>query len=725
MEHSVAPKLRSDLQWVQYQEDRRWVACDPISSSYFYFSQLEYELGRMLDGKTSLERLYQAIQRKWLGTTVSQQWVETFVQRLARANLLQPSLRGPVTSAGRSTTAGPLRRALLNPFAIRFPFFQIREHGAVARLLASFLFHPISMGIAFLLAFTTLLVVGLQTIENSERIFYDLERIRGDRWILLLLLYAVIKSLHELGHYLACVKYGVQCREVGVMFLMFTPCLYCDTTDSWRLTSRWQRALIAAAGILVELWIAGVAGLIFLNTQSELVRTLSAGAMLMCTVGTLLINGNPLFRYDGYYILSDLWGVPNLTYQSQRAKWGTFVEALGGRSVNPEEFDKPVWQLCWFGVLASVYRTLVLFLIAFTIWRLFIPAGGGVLALFLMALLMLGLVVMAIRFSRSIVAEFFASKPIRAGRVTILIGLLGGLIYAFFWLPLPNTVRSRGYLELAEKKSVYWPETGSLMSVGELTGELEAGSLLFSIDNPELRLDLLHLNQEIDELGERIRVLESLQVDDSSASFELPTLKELRNELLSKRSHLLPQLESFTQRALHTGYFTPAPMGLPVALTAGVREEEVGHALHLKNIGMVLERGKLAGWFSSNNRCYVHAIVSEQDVRWVRPKTPVRVILDSSPNRYSEGIVQQITPEPLTEFPFELLGDPSLIGVRKGDGRLAMETPHYLVVVDGPALQEESIRGSRVTVEFEGPSRPLWDWVREFLAIQFRPTKQT
>ncbi len=83
---------------------------------------------------------------------------------------------------------------------------------------------------------------------------FDVTAIRGDRWLLLFMCYIVAKSLHELGHGLACARYKAECNEIGLMLLCMAPCLYCDTTDSWKLSSKWQRAGIAAAGMYVE-WI--------------------------------------------------------------------------------------------------------------------------------------------------------------------------------------------------------------------------------------------------------------------------------------------------------------------------------------------------------------------------------------------------------------------------------------------------------------------------------------
>ena len=77
----------------------------------------------------------------------------------------------------------------------------------------------------------------------------------------------VVKVLHELGHALACKHFGGEVPEMGVLLLVFVPCLYCDVTDAWRLPSKWQRILISSAGMIVEFVIASVATIVWWYSQ--------------------------------------------------------------------------------------------------------------------------------------------------------------------------------------------------------------------------------------------------------------------------------------------------------------------------------------------------------------------------------------------------------------------------------------------------------------------------
>ena len=116
---------------------------------------------------------------------------------------------------------------------------------------------------------------------------------------------------------MTCIRLGGQCRELGLMLLVFTPCLYCEVSDAWTFPSKWQRIAVSAAGIIVEIVLAALAALVWCFSGPGLLHSLAFAVMVVCSVSTLLFNGNPLMRYDGYYVLADLLEVPNLAEQSR------------------------------------------------------------------------------------------------------------------------------------------------------------------------------------------------------------------------------------------------------------------------------------------------------------------------------------------------------------------------------------------------------------------------
>ena len=124
--------------------------------------------------------------------------------------------------------------------------------------------------------------------------------------------WALSKILHEFGHGLSCKRYGGECHEMGFMFLVFTPCLYCNVSDSWMLPNKWHRVFIGAAGMYVELILASIATYLWWFSEPGMFNFLCLSVMFICSVSTVVFNGNPLLRFDGYYILMDILEIPNL-----------------------------------------------------------------------------------------------------------------------------------------------------------------------------------------------------------------------------------------------------------------------------------------------------------------------------------------------------------------------------------------------------------------------------
>ena len=186
-------------------------------------------------------------------------------------------------------------------------------------------------------------------------------------WLLLAI--GVAKTLHEVGHALVCKHFGGEVRELGIMLLVFAPCLYCDVTDAWRFRSRWQRIAVSSAGVVVELCLAAAATIVWWYAQPGVVQLVALNIMVICTLNTLLINGNPLLRYDGYYIFSDFMEVPNLWQRLREALRYFWAEWLLGQPMTVDAL-LPARHRPWlaaYAIASKIYLTMVCVLI---VWGL-------------------------------------------------------------------------------------------------------------------------------------------------------------------------------------------------------------------------------------------------------------------------------------------------------------------------------------------------------------------
>jgi putative peptide zinc metalloprotease protein len=151
-------------------------------------------------------------------------------------------------------------------------------------------------------------LVHWDALRTASTVFVD-----PAQWVGVLVAWIALKLLHETFHGLASKKYGAPVTEAGVMFCVLAPVAYIDVTSTWRLSSRRERIIVAAAGMYAELFVAALAIVAWANTGEGLLHRMCLVIAATASIGTLLVNLNPLMRFDGYYILSDLLDIPNLS----------------------------------------------------------------------------------------------------------------------------------------------------------------------------------------------------------------------------------------------------------------------------------------------------------------------------------------------------------------------------------------------------------------------------
>jgi putative peptide zinc metalloprotease protein len=172
------------------------------------------------------------------------------------------------------------------------------------------------------------------------------------------LVYPIVKALHELGHGLALRHLGLEVREIGILVAAFIPTPYVDASSSIKLERRRDRIFVAAAGMAVELFLGGIALMVWVGAEPGALRAICYNVVFISGFSTLLYNGNPLQRYDGYYILTDAIGVPSLGARSGQMIAGYFRKlVLGESSVPMPEATKSERALfLLYGPTSFVYR---------------------------------------------------------------------------------------------------------------------------------------------------------------------------------------------------------------------------------------------------------------------------------------------------------------------------------------------------------------------------------
>jgi putative peptide zinc metalloprotease protein len=365
----ICPKLHSHVRiYRQRFRGQAWyVLHDRASNRVHRFTPATYALIHGMDGERTLDALWGEVAEQMGDDAPSQDDVIELLHRLHAADVLHSGVPPDVAEVAdrqRRQVRTAWMRNVLNPMALRLPLwdpdrFLLRSWPAVRPLMT-----PVA-------ALVWLIVVGaaaLQAAHHWKELTENLaDRVLGMQNLTLLwLTYPIVKFCHELGHAYAVKRGGAEVHEMGIMFLVFTPVPYVDATASAAFRSKWERIGVGAAGIIVELFLAALATFVWLASEPGALRSMAYNVMLIAGVSTIVFNGNPLLRFDGYYILSDLLEIPNLALRSNQylaylVKRHLFAQQ---QAESPADgLGESVW-LAVYAPVSWIYRLFVMVAIA-------------------------------------------------------------------------------------------------------------------------------------------------------------------------------------------------------------------------------------------------------------------------------------------------------------------------------------------------------------------------
>lgn len=528
-------------------------------------------------------------------------------------------------------------RLLMNPLTWHIPLGNpdalLERLMPLARLLASH-----TMGIIWLLV----VAYALMQAGNhwSQLTHGHLDRILTPGNLLMLwLIYPCLKILHELGHGLFTKVWGGHVHECGVVFVLGTPLPYVDASAATGFRSKAQRLMVSAAGMAVEIFLAAIALLLWLQVSPGLFRDFLYNLMLIGGVSTVFFNGNPLMRFDGYHLLTDALDLPNLaTRANQQISYLVRRYAYGMTGLlSPAGNSREAFIFVTYALAAFVYRLSVLFFIILLAASYF-PTLGLVLACWLVFFQLcwpaLGYVQYLLRNPQ------LQSNRKRAMTVTSL-GLLI-VLGIFVSLPLPMSTAAEAVIWLPEEARLKTESSGEVIEVLVSDGEqVNAGQILMRLDNPVLRSELAIQQASLREFEARYQ---QAWVDDRiQAQMLLQDIEAIKASI----QHLQNQVTSLDV----------------VSPAAGILRITSRYAL----MGSYLHQGDVVGLIESNNSVRARAALTQEEVGLVRQSlTRVEIRLASNLAKTLPATIIQEVPAATRELPSQVLG-------AQGGGRLALD----------------------------------------------------
>ncbi|WP_322865706.1 hypothetical protein U5922_005575 [Aquicoccus sp. G2-2] len=696
----LAPRLRRDIEVARhvYLGEPWVVLANATGRKVHRMTAAAYAIAGRFDGRQSLAALWQYAQEEMGHEAPTQQEILTLLSQLHEADLLDnrdtPLLDEMLERRDRERRAF-WKKLLLNPLSATLPL--VNPDRLLARLvgLLSVLPGALWWGAGTGIILAALLFLPTQWAALGDRGlegFLDLENL-----FLIGLIYPIVKVIHEFGHGIAAKARGGAVPEMGVVLVAFYPIPYVEASSALLFPSKWARAAVAAAGILIELVIASFALAVWSVTDEGTLRALAFNTMVISGLSTLLINGNPLLKFDGYHVLCDLIEVPNLA-QRGNTWWG---EVLRNRLLGTRERRRlraTGWERLWFVFYppaALVYRVLIALSIALyvaTTYRLI----GIALAIWS---LVLSLLWPALKLARQTLSD--GRIRLAGARAWRGAGLAAVVLAALAFWPMPHHVVVQGVVWLPQEAFLRAPQSGIVQAQNAVAGApVHPGETIFALTAPEVESRLAEARARVK--GAKL-ALSKARLDDRKAVRRLEqTLTALRRE----ETEALRQAAALQVESPH----------------AGRLDIEGGANLS----GRFVAKGALLAYVLPDGARLVRAAIPQRDVKVLReaPRA-ISVRFADAPFAPEAAHILRDVPMGAAVLPSPVLslegGGP--FATTGGKERLQTTTPVFTVDL---ALERPDLRpafGMRAFVRFTLAPKSLaarsWTALRERILKEF------
>jgi putative peptide zinc metalloprotease protein len=688
----VALRMRPDLVIRERRigSRRYYVIKDPIRLSHHQLWEEEFVLLKMLDGRTSLAAMKDAFTSRFPGARLDVRLLQILHGQFYRNGLVLSEHLGQADELRRRNESfrfqekwGRVRRWM----SIRFRGFNpdsILDH--LDQRIGWCFELPSLIVIALFLAFTLISFAGGITSIPSFDEYLTVQTIA-----LLYLAFSGLKVLHEIGHGIACKHFGGECNEMGLMLLVFTPCLYCDVTDSWMVDSKWKRAMIASAGILFELIAAAICMWMWWFTNPGVIHSLCFQIALVGSVGTMLFNGNPLLKYDGYFVVADLLDRPNLSQQARRVLGNGFAGAYLLRAPQlPADYSGRGNGFLWmYGVLADSYRVLLSFVILFVVFKFFQLMRLELVGLVLVCSALIGWLYSISNGVGTWVSARGGVRNLRKGRVSLTLMFAILLVAAVVWLPLPTRLYSHAFIEVQGARTLTVLVDGKLKRCQPEGASVRAGDEVATFVSEELELSLIARRGELARQRARLMGLESRRGTDPLVASLMPAVVEAIKGLELEVLRLESDIEQLTLRAPTSGIVL-APLTIKPTENSNDVQTWSGLPMNSENIGCVLHRGTPFCEIGDSRSFQGTVYLSQSQVELVEPSDIVFLKSSAFPTTTFRGVISEVGTATNLELPSEVATSGIVPSRMNRNGRLESSEPVFLARIE---IAPESLEG--------------------------------
>lgn len=682
----LRPRLRPDapIHRHVFRGQLWYVVQDPGAGRFHRFTPAAYTLVGLMDGRHTMQEIWETAGRSLGDELPAQEEVIQLLSQLHQGDLLLTDVPPDVVEIAERGAVlqrrGRLSR-IMNPLALRIPLWDPDRFLKATLPVVGPLYSWAGLVVWLIVVGWAVMLAGIHWSELTGNIT---DRVMAAGNLLVLVLtYPFVKAIHELSHGYATRKWEGEVHEMGIMFLVLVPIPYVDATAASAFRERGRRVLVGAAGMLAEVFLAALAMLVWVQAEPGLVRSIAFNVMLIAGVSTVLFNGNPLLRYDGYYILADALEIPNLATRATRYI-GYLVQRYLFRVrhvVSPATArGEPFWFVT-FGVLSFCYRLFVWSVIVIVVATKFFFVG--------VLLAVWGALLMFVRpLARNM--SFLVTSPVLAGQrgraMTITLVVLAAVLLVLFAVPVPRSTVVDGVVWLPER-SVVNARTSGFVARVEATpsGDVAAGAPLLTLEDPLLEAQVRGLEAEVAQLELAYAALRTSDVVQAEVT---------RQELDFARAGLTRAREEMA------GLNILSPVAGRFILP---RAEDMP--------GRFVEKGEVVGYVVEPRATFLRVVLNQDEIDPVRSSTrAVTVRLAGRMGRiYPVESVREV-PAASHSLPSRVLstegGGRAFLDPRDPSGARTLQSVFHLELVLDTAETADFV-GRRAWVRFDHGPEPL------------------
>lgn len=612
-----------------HYRDRVWyVLQDRVTGQFHRFTPEAYEIIGRFDGQRTLQEIWDEVCAKLGDVMPTQSEVIGLVSQLYQANAIRtdaPVDVGDLDHRRRRTKRQNLLRRMMSPLGIRIPLFDPERFLESTNAYVS----PV-LSLWGLIVWLAVIVVAvvLAAVHWSELTANLADRVLALQNVFLMaLVYPVVKSIHELGHAYAVKRWGGEVHEMGIMMLVFYPVPYVDASASSAFRSKWERAAVGAMGIMVEAFLAALALFVWLLAEPGVIRSLATNVMIISGVSTLVFNGNPLLRFDAYYVLADIIEIPNLAQRGNQ-QVGYLVKH---HLMKVKDVQGPAWSrgeaawLVFYAIASFIYRIAVLLLISLVVTARYMFFG---------VLIAFWSLYMSVFYPAFRMLLLPSTDP-RLRPLRYRIYLIGGaaaltLAVVLFALPVPYSISAQGVVWVEDEGIVRVETAGFLTVLNARPGEMvRKGASLATLWDGQTDAHVAALSAEV----EAARFGEQAAIDNPG---QMVVLQENSKYLADQLAVAQQHQDDLTLKAKIAGRFlAPDPNDL---------------------VGRYFHRGERLGFIAEDKHMTIVVPVPDSDIAAVRSgRNVAKVHFVSQHGEVYDAEVLRIMPSSINTLPSKTL----------------------------------------------------------------------